>query len=111
MKKYEKFDIGGSIVKQDERYIVIDNPLLNKLIVSKTKLNPQQATTGHKHEGQEEVYIFVKGSGIMIIDQERFPVTKGDIVLIEDGEFHKVLNNTYKGTLDFVCVFDGERSH
>ena len=73
MKKYEQFDIGGSIVKEDERYVVTDNPTLNNLIVSKTILNPQQATSGHKHKGQEEIYIFVKGSGIMHVDSEIFP--------------------------------------
>jgi len=109
MEKYDNYEIGGSIVKRDERYQVFDNPLLKNLILSKTILEPQQATSGHSHAGQEEVYIFTGGSGIMIIDNIRRPVVEGSIVLIEDGEFHKVLNNSETDKLTFVCVFDGKR--
>ena len=42
------------------------------------------------------------------IDDEKFLVTKGDIVLIPDGAFHKVINTSHLG-LFFVCVFDGDR--
>ena len=55
-------DIGGILVKEDDRYIVKDNTDLNNLVVSSTNLNPGKQTTGHKHAGQEEVYIFVKGN-------------------------------------------------
>ena len=46
----------------------------------------------------------------MTLDDERFPVEEGDVVLIEDGVFHKVHNTGHLG-LYFVCVFDGKRSH
>ena len=49
---------GWKVVKQDERYLVTDNDTLNKLVTSITELNPKHSTTGHKHVGQEEVYIF-----------------------------------------------------
>jgi mannose-6-phosphate isomerase-like protein (cupin superfamily) len=107
---HNEFDIGGSVVKEDERYVVTDNPLLKNLVVSKTILNPQQATTGHSHPDQEEVYFFMKGSGVMIIQGQRFPVRQGSIVLVEDGEFHKVLNNAKKRKLEFVCIFNGKRT-
>ena len=46
----------------------------------------------------------------MEIDDKRFPVTEGDVVCINDGEFHKVYNTGHLG-LYFVCVFDGSRNH
>ena len=46
----------------------------------------------------------------MQIDDERFPVKAGDVICIEDGEFHRVFNNSHLG-LYFVCVFDGGRNH
>lgn len=107
--KYENFDIGGDIVKSDERYTVKDNTTLNNLIVSSTNLKPNKSTTGHKHEGQEEVYMFVKGHGVMQIDDERFDVKEGDTVLIQDGVFHRVYAGI-KGCY-FICVFDGRRNH
>ena len=103
-------DIGGVIVKNDDRYIVKDNTHLNNLVVSSTELNPGRKTSGHSHAGQEEVYHFVRGSGMMKIDEQTFPVKEGDVILIEDGKFHQVINDS-KGILYFVCVFDGGRKH
>ena len=108
--KYEDWDVGGEIVKQDDRYTVTDNTKLNNLIVSSTMLTDHKSTTGHRHAGQEEVYVFVQGSGQMELDHKIFDVTVGDTVLIEDGVFHKVHNTTDFG-LKFICVFDGGRNH
>ena len=103
-------DIGGKVVKEDDRYVVVDNTFLNNLIVSSTDLKPGKATSGHSHAGQEEVYNFVKGKGQMKIENEVFPVSEGDVVLIEDGKFHQVINSSAEN-LYFVCVFNGFRSH
>ena len=108
--KYSDWDIGGEVVKEDNRYIVKDNTHLNNLVVSSTMLRANSSTTGHRHAGQEEVYIFTKGSGQMELDHKIFDVTAGDTVLIEDNVFHKVHNNTDFG-LEFICVFDGGRTH
>ena len=102
-------EIGGDIVKQDDRYLVKDNNLLNNLIVSSTRLNANKSTSGHTHPGQEEVYMFIEGSGMMELDEKHFPFNEGDMVLVEDGVFHRV-HAGVKGCY-FVCVFDGKRSH
>jgi mannose-6-phosphate isomerase-like protein (cupin superfamily) len=107
-------DIGGIIVKQDHRYIVKDNTTLQNLVVSSTELYPEKETSGHSHDGQEEVYYFIEGKGSMILGQKSFSVNAGDIVLIPDGAFHKVINtasrkNKNSKALRFVCVFDGAR--
>lgn len=103
-------DIGGEIIKDNEVYQLKDNKLLNNLVLSSTFLRANQNTTGHKHAGQEEVYMFIKGKGEMEIDGTRFNVREGDCVLIEDGEFHRVYNTSHLG-LYFICVFDGNRNH
>ena len=41
---------------------------------------------------------------------KNFRVDEGDIVLIEDGKYHQVINDS-EGMLSFVCVFDGGRNH
>jgi mannose-6-phosphate isomerase-like protein (cupin superfamily) len=109
MKKLNMYDIGGDIVKEDERYIVRDNKSLNNLIVSSTDLKPNKNTTGHKHLGQEEVYYFLRGFGKMELDNDLLDVSAGDIILIEDNVFHKVYAG--KEGLYFLCVFDGKRNH
>ena len=107
--KYENWDVGGDVVKDDARYIVKDNTELNNLVVSSTLLAAKKSTTGHRHAGQEEVYMFVSGSGQMELDHKIFDVTEGDTVLIQYNVFHKVHNNTDFG-LKFICVFDGKRN-
>ena len=101
---------GWNVIKEDERYVVTDNNILNNLVASTTYLNPSHSTTGHKHPGQEEVYIFMQGSGSMEIDERTLEVKAGDVVLIEDGEFHRV-HNSGQEILEFICVFDGKREH
>jgi len=107
--KYSAWDIGGEIVKEDDRYLVKDNTELKNLVVSSTKLRAGKSTTGHRHAGQEEVYIFVSGKGQMELDHKIFNVCEGDTVLIEDNVFHKV-HNTSDYMLEFICVFDGRRT-
>jgi len=110
--KLDKTD--SKVVHSDETYNVIDNKNLNELIVSKTELHAGKETSGHNHSGQEEVYIFTNGRGSMIVGTKTYDVSMGDIVLIPDGEFHKVWNTgdeTYDGDLIFVCVFNGGRNH
>ena len=102
-------DIGGVIAKEDDRYKVCDNTDLNNLVLSSTDLKPNKSTSGHEHPGQEEIYFFINGSAEMEINNERFDVTKGDTVLINDGDFHRVHAGS-QGCY-FVCVFDGKRRH
>ena len=112
--KLDKTD--STVIKSNETYDVIDNTNLNNLIVSKTILHPGKETGGHNHSGQEEVYIFMKGEGKMVVGTNTYNVKAGDTILIPDGDFHKLGNTTgYNiepyGDLEFICVFDGKRNH
>ena len=106
--KLDKTD--STVVKSNETYDVIDNTNLNNLVVSKTILHPGKETGGHNHTGQEEVYIFMQGWGKMIVGEKTYQIDEGDIVLIPDGDFHKVFNEG-DDDLIFTCVFDGGRNH
>ncbi len=97
------------IVKEDANYTLGDKTELKKLVVAKTILQPMQQTTGHDHDGQEEVYQFVSGYGKMDVGEKTFDVNPGDVVLIPDGDFHRVYNTSKYEQLIFVCVFDGKR--
>lgn len=110
MTKLKIYNIGGETIKDNETYVLKDNKTLNNLVISSTELHGLQSTRGHRHEGQEEVYYFVSGTGEMELDDEKFEVQGGDVVLIKDGVFHRV-HNTSNTKLYFVCVFDGKRNH
>lgn len=103
------WDVGGKIIRRDENYIVKDNSTLKSLSVSSTELMPNKSTRGHAHAGQEEVYIFVKGGGRMNINEDDFIVQEGDIIYIQDGDYHRV--HAGNEGCYFICVFDGVRKH
>lgn len=110
---YSNTDIGGEIIKDDDTYLIKDNRALNNLVVSSTRLYRGKQTRGHRHPGQEEVYVFVQGFGKMIVGDEEtkpFNVGPGSVVLIPDGAFHRVINDGDSNML-FNCVFDGKRNH
>jgi len=109
-----KINLDGNdsvVIKENETYTLIDNTHLNGLIVSKTILHPGKSTTGHNHEGQEEVYQFVSGYGTMIVGTNVHLVGTGDVILIPDGDFHRVSNTSKHEDLIFICVFGGGRNH
>lgn len=103
-------DIGGAIVADNETYLLKDNKMLTNLVLSSTMLYPGHSTRGHSHAGQEEIYFFVRGTGSMIVGEQCFKVLGGNIVLIPDGAFHRVVNDGDMNLI-FNCVFNGKRSH
>ena len=70
--KLNSFFLKGEIKKFNDTYIVKDNTTLNNLVVSSTDLKPGKSTSGHSHAGQEVVYHFVRGSGMMKVDDDFF---------------------------------------
>ena len=111
MNKSIKLDkLDSNLIKENETYTLLDNTSLETLVVSKTILHEDKNTTGHFHKGQEEVYHFISGHGRIQVGDDMYFINSGDIVLIPDGEFHKVWN-TGVGDLEFICVFNGKRNH
>jgi len=108
--KYELFTSGGKLIKDNDQYELYDNNSLEHLVVSETRLRSGKSTNGHRHEDQEEVYIFTSGKGKMEIDHLEFEVNEGDVILVPGGAFHKV-HNTGDFFLRFICIFEGKRSH
>jgi len=103
--------MSGNIVKQNDTYTIIDNDDLNGLTVSTTVLHPGKKTSGHRHEGIEEVYYFIRGHGTMIIEGEESEVQDGSTFTIPDGDFHQVINNSPEEDLSFICTFNDRRNH
>lgn len=97
---------------EETRYDLFDlSDRLQHLTVSRTDLHAGKSTKGHKHDNQEEVYLFLEGEGSMEIDELTFDVEERDLVLIRAGRFHRIYNTMDSGDLRVLCIFEkyGER--
>ena len=94
---------GWKVVKKDERYVVSDNTVLNKLVTSITELNPTFSTTGHSHVEQEEVYIVIDGKGIIHINGEDIPLSKGDFINVFP-QSKRALKASEDTDLVYICA-------
>ena len=102
---YENYNIKGDDERHTLVYSVIDNLKLNKLVLSQIILHSGQETKGHFHNGVEEVYFFQFGQGKMRVGNEFVDVRAGSIVLVPDGQFHRVIN-TGLSDLIFHTVYN-----
>ena len=100
-------NIDGEIVKDDDTYLLKDNTSLKNLVVSSTTLHPGKSTRGHSHPGKEEVYMIMSSTGRMQLDDTEFDISGGEMILIEEGVFHRV-HNTRSEALYIVCIFAGD---
>lgn len=103
--KVSNNDIVGEVLRDNDTYTVIDNTFLNNLTLSKTVLKPLKHTNGHSHAGLEEIYFFLNGNGRIKLDDDFINVTSGDVILINEGVFHQVFNDSAENVLEFNCVF------
>ena len=64
-KKYNNFRVGGSPSNVNEDYAVWTNDLLERVIASKTVIQPCKSTQGHKLIDSDVVYVITNGRGSM----------------------------------------------
>lgn len=69
-----------------------------------------QKTALHLHQTSEEIYHFLRGSGVMTLGARSFPVKAGDTVCIAPGTPHRV-ENTGQGPLKILCACSPPYSH
>ncbi len=48
----------------------------------------------HQHDTQEQVYVVVRGRGVMIIGDEEQAVGEGDLVFVPPGSAHAIRNDS-----------------
>lgn len=65
-----------------------------RIMAGYTVIYPGCSTRGHAHADREEVYYFIKGSGVMIVDGQETPVTAGDTLYLKPSPYHGTRNTT-----------------
>lgn len=83
---------GGSGCVTIRHYFKKDEIKANARLCAKLIVPPGAGIGAHQHDGEDEVYIILAGSGILDDGKEETPVTKGDAILTGDGESHAIRN-------------------
>jgi mannose-6-phosphate isomerase-like protein (cupin superfamily) len=107
--------------REIEPYLTKDNSTIRELMhpdhhgdmpVSLAEASIPAGTTTrlHRHHASTEYYHVTGGQGEMSLDEECFPITAGDTVLIRPGQVHQV-TNTGKRELTILCVCSPPYSH
>ncbi|MBA2659436.1 MAG: cupin domain-containing protein [Nitrosospira sp.] len=117
MRNYFKAD-AGNLNDLDQHEFApqgLPAPLVRKLFLGElvnltsmdVSLNKSAPNTGvsffHAHKNNEELYIFLKGTGEMMIDGDRFTVTEGNVVKV-DPDAKRTWWNTGDEDLYYVVI-------
>jgi mannose-6-phosphate isomerase-like protein (cupin superfamily) len=73
------------------------------LAVTWVEGGPGSQQTLHSHSAQEQVFVIVRGRGVMIVDGEEREVGPGTLVFIPPGAVHAIRNSGAE-TLVFVSA-------
>ena len=59
-------------------------------LFARLTLVPGAGIGSHEHSGEDEVYVILRGSGVVTEDGVRTPVTVGDSILTGNGASHAI---------------------
>ena len=126
-KKYNNFRVGGSPKTVGSEYSVWTNSLLERVIASRTIIEPGKSTKGHKLIDSDVVYIITNGRGTMEIveymndedghgsnpsygvqHKDSYELSSGDVILVESGDYCRVINDSDHDQLTYIRIFDRE---
>lgn len=93
----------GGLGKALLREILSPGDMAGVDFVSLVTLESGASVGHHRHDGTEELYLILEGSGVAILDGGRFDVGPGDAFLVKDGHGHG-LENTSTSLLSFLAV-------
>lgn len=66
-------------------------------------LNPGCSIGYHRHSFRDEVWTFIDGDGIIVIDGERRMVTRGDVIKIPQGQLHALKAISLLSFIEVQC--------
>ena len=83
-------------------YIKTQIPCTSLMTLSYLELEPGSSIGKHQHVDNFEAYYFIDGDGVAVDNDKEVVVTKGDLLITEDGEHH-ALTNTGQTNLRFLA--------
>jgi uncharacterized cupin superfamily protein len=93
---------GAGVIEQSVLYIG-DDLVSCMSIVAFDRLPPGSSIALHPHKSEEEIYIVLRGQGMLETADGQDLVTEGDVILTSPGDAHG-LRNIGDDQLDIVVV-------
>jgi quercetin dioxygenase-like cupin family protein len=66
------------------------------------RLRPGQASTKHRHQREEELYVLLEGRGRIRVDEEALELSRLDALLVEPESVRQIFNDTDEDALWLV---------
>ena len=107
MANYQKEELGKlqDIIKLENGKVFLHDLL--KLTSCEISINtvPKgfKVPFNHKHKQNEEIYIVLKGNGIITIDGANVPINEGSAVKIPPSA-SRTIENTGDEEMQFICI-------
>lgn len=79
-----------------------ENSSSERITITKVYVKPGKTNGRHKHEHSEQIWIAIKGTGTLLLDNdETKEFIEGDVVRFADGDIHGITNNSSE---EFVYI-------
>ena len=90
---------GDAFWRESNQMRVLNTDLAKQLEATRLgarlwRLRPGQASTWHRHEQEEELYVVLEGRGRIRVDGETLELGPLDSLLVEPGSMRQVFNDT-----------------
>ena len=90
--KHNIFDIGGTIIKNDEYCLVRENQQLKDVNIYSYLLYRNKSTKRFNYADNDCVYMFVGGKGVFELEKDIIYVSHNDLILVVKNTYHKIIN-------------------
>jgi quercetin dioxygenase-like cupin family protein len=72
-----------------------ENSASERMTITKVHVYPEKTNQRHQHESSEQVWIALKGKGVLLLaNDETREFSEGDVVRFADGDMHGIYNNS-----------------
>ncbi|MGC8976312.1 MAG: cupin domain-containing protein [Candidatus Ratteibacteria bacterium] len=109
IRKKEKMEIeerekmrGGEGIIKILHFFKKEEFKANIRLCAKMIIQPNCSIGLHQHIDEDEVFIILKGKGVMFDGKEEFYVEEGDTILTGNGEMHSI-KNIGKDNLEIIA--------
>jgi quercetin dioxygenase-like cupin family protein len=91
----------GIISKQ---LIYPENSISKRITITNVILQPNAIQNRHSHNTSEQIWIAIKGKGILLLDNnEEKEINTGDVVRFEENDVHGLRNNSNE-VFEYISV-------